>query len=379
MSWNRVVGQARVKRILKKIYTSQRIPSAFLFEGPEGVGKDAAAFELAKALNCERGKFEPCDECSSCRQINMLQHPNVRLVFPLPRGEGETKEDGPIDKLDKRTIRVILEEISRKAADPYHKILIPRAQVIKINSIREVIHENSLSLYKKGYRVVIITQAEQLGIESANAVLKVLEEPAPHTIFILTTSKKNMLLPTILSRCQIIRFDLLKEDEIVFSLMQRENINEAEARLKARLASGSLSKAIELLGADTLRMREESLEILREVYALDYAKFSIRSRKFVEERDPVRALAILQMLQLWIRDATIISYGSADKIVNFDKMDVLEKISLSFDRTGLLQASARIDRSMAEIEGNVNLGLVLVNLFLDLSSLLKKKREVQHG
>ncbi|MGC8595122.1 MAG: ATP-binding protein [Candidatus Kryptoniota bacterium] len=373
MSWNRVVGQTRVKRILEKIYTSRRIPGAFLFEGPEGVGKDAAAIEFAKALNCENGGFEPCDECSSCRAINILQHPNVRLVFPLPRGEGETRDDGPLDKLDAKTVRVVREEIAHKAADPYHKMLIPRAQVIKISSIREVIHEDSLSLYKKGYRVIIVIQAEELGMESANAVLKVLEEPSPHTTFILTTSKKNMLLPTIISRCQTIRFDLLKEDEIVSALMERLNIDEADARLKARLASGSLSKAMELFKTDILEMREESLEILREIYAFDYAKFSSRSRKFLEERDPVRAAVLLQMLQIWLRDAAIINYGLSDKAINLDRLEVLKKVSESFDKNGILQASARIDRSMAEINGNVNLALVFVNLFLDLSALLKKR------
>jgi DNA polymerase-3 subunit delta' len=368
-----------VKRILERIFTSGRIPSAFLFEGPEGVGKDAAAVEFAKALNCEKGSFEPCDECSSCRQINTLQHPNVRLLFPLPRGEGETKDDGPLDKLDAKTVRTVLEEISRKASDPYHKILIPKAQIIKISSIREVIHENSLSLFKRGYRVIIVIQAEELGVESANALLKVLEEPSPHTVFILTTSKKNILLPTIVSRCQTIRFDLLSEDEIASALTEKIGIAEADARLKARLASGSLSKAMVLVGTETLRMREESLEILRDIYAFDYGKFSSRSKKIVEERDSVRALALLQMLQIWLRDAAIMNYGSADKIINVDKRDVLEKMSQSFDKNGLLQASARIDRSIAEVEGNVNLALVFVNLFMDLSALLKKKIEVQHG
>lgn len=214
MSWDNVIGQHRVKNLLKEILSSGRIPNALLLEGPDGVGKDAMAIELAKTLNCERSKTEPCNQCPSCRQANSLQHPNIHLVFPLPRGESETKGNGPLDKLDEKTIKKIREEISLKAHDPYHRIALPKAQVIKISSIREVIREQSLSLYQHGCRVVIVMQAEELGTESANALLKVLEEPTPGTLFILTTSKRSALLPTIISRCQLLRFGLLSEQEI---------------------------------------------------------------------------------------------------------------------------------------------------------------------
>ncbi len=204
---------------------------------------------MAKSLNCEKKSSKKdiggCNECASCRQANALQHPNIHLVFPLPRGESETKDDGPLDKLDKKTISKIREEISLKARDPYHKIAIPKSQVIKISSIREVIREQSLSLYQHGSRVVIVMQAEEVGAEAANALLKVLEEPTPGTVFILTSSKRSALLPTIISRCQSVRFDLLSEEEISGALISRHNLAPADAKLKARLANGSYSNAVE--------------------------------------------------------------------------------------------------------------------------------------
>jgi len=378
MSWDRVIGQQRVKSLLKQILSSGRIPGAFLFDGPEGVGKDAMAIELAKTLNCERDKAEPCNECSSCKQANALQHPNIRLVFPLPRGDNETKEDGPLDKLDEKTMEKIREEISLKAQDPYHRMAIPKAQVIKISSIREVIREDSLSLYQHGYRAVIVMQAEEVGTESANALLKVLEEPNPGAVFILTTSKRSALLPTIVSRCQSLRFDLLSEDEICEALISRHRLVAADAKLKARLASGSYSKAVELIETDTLEIRDEALEILREIATTNYSQIASRGMKALGSKDLARVETLLKMLQIWLRDAAVVYFGLPENVINQDKLDVLVKMAQSFEGKHLVEAANSIDGAISQLYSNVNLGLLFVNLLLNLSGLLNKRKETQH-
>ncbi|MCL5737099.1 MAG: DNA polymerase III subunit delta' [Bacteroidetes bacterium] len=378
MSWDKVIGQHRVKSLLRQILSSGKIPSAFLFEGPEGVGKDAMAIELAKTLNCEKRGVEPCEECTSCRQANALQHPNVRIVFPLPRGESETKEDGPLDKLDEKTMKKIREEISLKAQDPYHRISIPKAQVIKISSIREVIREDSLSLYQHGYRVVIVMQAEEVGTESANALLKVLEEPNPGTVFILTTSKRSALLPTIVSRCQSLRFDLLSEDEIASELMSKHGIVSADAKLKARLAGGSYSKAVELLETDTLEIRDEALDLLRDIAVNNYSQIASRAMKALESKDLAKTETLFKMLQIWLRDAAVMHFGSAEEVINQDRVDVLGKMVQSFDGAHLVEAANSVDGAISQLYSNVNLGLLYVNLLLNLSGLLNKKEEAQN-
>lgn len=378
MSWNSIIGQHRVKNLLQQVLISGRIPSAFLFDGSEGVGKDAMAIELAKTLNCREKNIESCDQCSSCKQANALRHPNIRLVFPLPRGEGETKNDGPLDKLDEKTMKIIKEEISLKAQDPYHRISIPKAQVIKISSIREVIREDSLSLYQHGYRVVIVMQAEEVGTESANALLKVLEEPNPNTVFILTTSKRSALLPTIISRCQLLRFDLLSEEEISSALMSKQGIVAADAKLKAKLAGGSYSKAVQLLETDTLEIREEALDVLRDVAVNNYSQIASRAVKVLESRDFARVETLLKMLQIWLRDAAVMHFGSQEEIINQDQTDVLGKMVNSFDSRYLVEAASSIDNAISQLHGNVNLGLLFVNLLLNLSDLLNKKKEVQN-
>jgi DNA polymerase-3 subunit delta' len=378
MSWKRVIGQDRVKGLLRQTLSSGKIPNAFLFEGPEGVGKDALAFELAKTLNCQRSKVEPCDECVSCRQADVLQHPNIKLIFSLPRGDNETKDDGPLDKLDEKAMRKVREELALKAQDPYHRISIPKAQVIKINSIREIIREDSFSLYQKGHRAVIVLQADEVGTESANALLKVLEEPSDGTVFILTTSKRSSLLPTIVSRCQSLRFDLLSEEEISKALISKYNIQQADSKLKARLASGSFSKAVDLLGTDTLDIREEALDLLREVVTNNFSQIAFRGKKAIESKDSTKMETLLKMLQIWLRDAAVVHAGLQGEVINQDKLEVLVKMVRSFEGTKLVEATNSVDAAILQMNSNVNLGLLFVNLLMKLSGLLNRKKEVQN-
>ncbi|HEY9166969.1 MAG TPA: DNA polymerase III subunit delta' C-terminal domain-containing protein [Candidatus Kryptonia bacterium] len=379
MSWDKVIGQERVKGLLKQLISSARIPGALLFDGPEGIGKDATAIELAKTLNCERGANEACEECTSCKQAAALQHPNIHLVFPLPRGEGETKDDGPLDKLDEKAIKKIREELAQKARDPYHAMSVPKAQIIKISSIREVIREDALSLFQRGRRVVIVMQAHEVGTESANALLKVLEEPSPGTLFILTTSKRSALLPTIVSRCQTMRFDLLSEKEIAEALVERHSTDRADAKLKARLSGGSYSKAVELLETETLEIRDEALDILRDIAVSNYSLMASRALKALETKDAVRTETLLKMVQIWLRDAAVMHFDLPEEIINQDRIDVLTRMSKSFDDTRLVEAANIIDTAIAQIDGNVNLGLLFVNLMLNLSGLLNKNREAENA
>src|SRR5437867_384275 len=160
MSWNSVIGQERARKILRSSIEQNRLAHAYLFTGPEGTGKSACAIELSKALNCLRGGSESCDQCESCLKFRSLQHPNVTLVFPLPAGKNEKLGDSPLERLSDDDIALIQDEIRKKASDPYHTISIPRANSIKINSIREIRRSSSLTLAEAGKRVFIVLDAD---------------------------------------------------------------------------------------------------------------------------------------------------------------------------------------------------------------------------
>jgi DNA polymerase-3 subunit delta' len=171
MSWSSVIGQHRVKELLRRALHEEKIAHAYLFWGMEGIGKDALALALAKTLNCERRTLpstEPCNQCRSCMQADKLEHPNIKLVFSLPAAKSaETRDDSPLFKLTDAQIEEIQEQLRIKADNPYHNLTIANARQIRIASIRDVKRSISMSQSQSGHRVVIVSEADEMTVEAA--------------------------------------------------------------------------------------------------------------------------------------------------------------------------------------------------------------------
>src|SRR5271169_3114747 len=138
MSWQTILNQERVKKILQASLDSGRISHAYLFTGPEGAGKSVTAIELAKVVNCDQKTSVACGKCPSCKKFDSLQHPNLNIIVPLPVGKNEVSGDAPLAKLSDEEIAVLREQLKLKAGNPYHDIVMPKATEIKVNSIREI-------------------------------------------------------------------------------------------------------------------------------------------------------------------------------------------------------------------------------------------------
>lgn len=372
MAWSNVIGQDRVKQILINAILNEKVAHAYLFYGPEGVGKDAMAIEFAKALNCERKKGEACDECKTCKGISEFSHPNVKLVFKLPLGKNETKDDSPLEKLDESEIKIIQEQVKLKSQNPYHKITIPRANSIKINSIREIKMEISHSTFIPGWRVVIVSEADAMTEQAANAFLKTLEEPTPKTVIILTTSNKDRLLPTITSRCQLVRFSYLSDDEIAKALVDRYGLSEARARLVARLANGSFGKAIELLDVTVEDKRIRPIDFLATIASGKIVKLLIEIEKIVTDYERSEIENFLQVILTWFRDALMVKVGMVDKVININMLERLKKFVTNYGEFEYQNAISLVEKAIEQVEKNVQLNLILINLSLELSELMKK-------
>jgi len=372
MAWSNVIGQDRVKQILINAILNEKVAHAYLFYGPEGVGKDAMAIEFAKALNCERKKGEACDECKTCKGISEFSHPNVKLVFKLPLGKNETKDDSPLEKLDESEIKIIQEQVKLKSQNPYHKITIPRANSIKINSIREIKMEISHSTFIPGWRVVIVSEADAMTEQAANTFLKTLEEPTPKTVIILTTSNKDRLLPTITSRCQLVRFSYLSDDEIAKALVDRYGLSEARARLVARLANGSFGKAIELLDVTVEDKRIRPIDFLATIASGKIVKLLIEIEKIVTDYERSEIENFLQVILTWFRDALMVKVGMVDKVININMLERLKKFVANYGEFEYQNAISLVEKAIEQVEKNVQLNLILINLSLELSELMKK-------
>ncbi len=364
--WPRVIGQQRVKSTLLSALRTGRLAHAYLFYGGEGVGKDAMALELARVLHCERGGEEACGQCSSCRQMETLQHPDVRFVCALPVGKGEESDDSPTAKLSEQEINIIQEELKEKGADPYHRVTIPRASIIKVNSIRAVRRESSMSTSDRRRKVFIISEADCMGEEAANTLLKTLEEPAGNTMLILTTAHRDALLPTILSRCQNVRFDRLTEHEIRAALQQRKGVEAHQAELVARLADGSYTRALALLTEDVDQWRRDVLAFVRTALASNVSSLMQAVENIAELKDRELVNRFLVLLLMWFRDALVLMHGG--EIINVDQQEDLKRFTAKFPHANLLQALAHVEKAISLVDRNVYIKLVILNLAIRLKA-----------
>jgi DNA polymerase-3 subunit delta' len=362
--WGRVVGQAQVKTSLRSALRSGRIAQAYLFTGPSGAGMDAAAVELARAALCETGGDEACGTCRHCRLTAALQHPDLFVLFPLPVGRNEDADDDPLEKLTGEDMEAVRRETALKAADPYHEISIPRANQVKVNSIRALRRQASLGAFDRGRKVFIIFDAGAMTPEAANALLKTLEEPAPGTLIVLTTPDPGSMLPTVVSRCQQVRFDPLGDAEIAEALASRTGCDPARAGLIAGLAGGSYTRALLLAGEDLEGTRNAAVGLLRAFLHKQPQEVAGLIRGLAElERDEVADTLLL--LQAWIRDAMLVAAGLPPG-GNADDAATLGKFVRQYPALDYGTVNDALDRAVSDLRKNVYIHLVLHALRIDL-------------
>ncbi|MBX2989994.1 MAG: DNA polymerase III subunit delta' [Bacteroidetes bacterium] len=362
--WHRVIGQQRVKNILLSALRTGRLPHAYLFAGNEGVGKDAMALELARALHCEKEKENACGECASCLKLNTLQHPDVKLITALPVGKSEKSDDPPMEKLTAADVESVQEQYRRKGENPYHRVAIAKANIIKINSIREVRRESAMSSLYGGKKVFIISNADEMGDEASNTLLKTLEEPPGDTLLILTTSRPETLLQTIISRCQLVRFDPLTELDIRAALMERELVDDLKATLVARLANGSYVRALELLKDDVAALRQDVVNFVRTTLTGNAVAISEQVEQLASSKDREFVVRFLTLMLVWFRDAFVLLQGGS--IINLDQQDDLKRFTAKFPDANLNGVMNAVEQSISLIYKNGYILLTLIQLTVRL-------------
>lgn len=237
---------------LKKFKKNKRIPHAFLFHGSEGVGKEFAAIEFAALINCESPVEDlSCRTCHSCLKLLSNNHDLVNYVFPLPKGKKVNNNDGIEKSMSENVATEFRINLDKKIKNPYHEIKLKNANTILIDSIRSIKKTIFRTTENNSYRIVLIFEAEKLCFpnnEAANSLLKLLEEPPKKSIFILVTSKADLLIDTVKSRCLDIYFP--KPSPEIFNFycetLSNESINlyrffDGNIKLLKKIEKNSLS------------------------------------------------------------------------------------------------------------------------------------------
>lgn len=362
--FNEVVNQNNAKSILQNVFESRRVPHAFLFYGPEGVGKFNTAIQFTKVLNSGYG----INSKLILSKISSLLEPYIKLVIPLPRGKNETGEDSPTEKLPKEILELIYSEVNKKKENPYYRINIENANTIKINSIRDINKFINLEYSDINKRVVIIVNAHLMNDEAQNALLKNLEEPPMGVIFILLTSEKNKLLPTIISRCWEIDFDPLSPAEIELILKKFFKIEDEVVKNVSHFCDGSVYKAVQLLENDFEKMLEKTILILR--YSLGKRYFTAYNelKKATENFTPNLMKLVIDLILKWFNDTMADKFFSGD--LYFEKYrETIKKFNNRYTTVNLNETVVQLEKLRNLIDKNVNLNIISLCLIFELASI----------
>jgi DNA polymerase-3 subunit delta' len=340
--FNKLAGNQKVKELLKRMLESGRVPGALLFAGEEGVGKKLFAVELAKALNCRSPKgIEACDKCSTCLRIG-------RFNFP----QTDKAEDW--------------EQLIRTDHADVAMVLAPK-RVLKVDQMRAIEREANYRPFEGKARVFLIDDADKLNDPSANALLKTLEEPPPTSHIILITARPAILLPTIRSRCQAIRFSPLTVAEIEACLSHEKGSKPNEVRLRSRLAGGIIGRALQ---RDLDQYESERSLMLRVLEALTVSRDRQQLMSVSEELNSVKYKddyeQMLDILEGLIRDAWMLKLGESE-IVNEDVTSQLAKIAERLSSADARRWIDEIEMLREQLIVNVNRKVATDALFLSMA------------
>ncbi|MEK6571518.1 MAG: DNA polymerase III subunit delta', partial [Bacteroidota bacterium] len=247
---------------------------------------------------------------------------------------------------------------------------IPKANEIRINSIRELRRGASLSAFAEGWKVFILIDADKMNDEASNALLKTLEEPTPRTVLILTTSRREKLLRTILSRCQPVRFDPLDSEEIRDALITRYSVPLEQAQLVATLANGNFTHAVELLDADLRERRDAAIDFIRYTLSNRVTQLFDQIEEITATPDRAAMEQWLSLMLVWLRDAAALREGRSTGLVNVDQLEPLQRFVTNFPDADHARAVAKVEEAIALVTKNVYLPLVLANLAFQLKEAI---------
>lgn len=315
MSFNLIRGQhAALGRLADYLRSGQALAGAYLFSGPEGVGKYTAARIFAKAANCRQAEADSCDSCPSCQKIDRNSHPDVHCI------------DCGSDE-------------------------------IKVEEIRQLQQDIGLVAYEAATKFFIINNAHNLNTVSANAFLKTLEEPGRHSAIVLITDKPQLLLPTIVSRCRQVKFAPLAREDVAAILREERGLDSRQSHFLAYFCEGRLGASLRLAeSGDIFQEKNRVIDALLSPQPAELERF------VGADREKMRfALGIAAS---WYRDLALLGAGGAEglELINADRRQQLDGMAGACGPEAAAQGMRVVADSLRYLDQSVNLKLLLSHI-----------------
>ncbi|PCI08217.1 MAG: DNA polymerase III subunit delta' [Flavobacteriaceae bacterium] len=379
MRFSEILGQEHIKNHLQQSAKNGRIPHAQLFIGKEGSGTLATAIAYAQFLLCnENENSEACNlKCDN------LAHPDLHFSFPVTTNDKVKSPTKPISNLFIEEWRQFLKE------QPYgnlfnwlHFIGVENKQGnISVHEAKSIVKSLQLKSYEGGFKVMLIWMAEKMNIEAANKLLKLLEEPPEKTVFILIAENEEQIISTIRSRCQVLHFPVLGENDIVAGLIAKENITKNEAQKIAHQCDGNFNKALHLLN-------NNSSEIVFEEWFITWIRAAFKAKgnasvinELIGWSDAISKTGretqkrFLNYCLQFFRQALLLNYKANDLVFLETKTPgfKLQKFAPFVHGSNIMEIDKELNDAIYHIERNGNAKIILLDLSIKLTRLLHAK------
>jgi len=318
-----IYGHDDVLEKLSLSFRNGKVPPVYIFCGPESIGKKKAALYFAKLLNCkntENGK--PCGVCISCKKMDTDNSPDIYIMSPVGKTE-----------------------------------------IINIDMVRETKKEANMKPFESAFRVFIVDDADSLTQEAANSFLKILEEPFLNTVFILVTSRKDMILPTILSRAAVVRFNAMPVETAERVLTEKFSVPEKDAQYLSRISGGRIGAALRYLKTDEIVSKNRAIDKLERLLQ----KPDILDMKEWEYDDRFELRRELEYFLLYFRDLLVARTAPDGRLLfNTDRLMGIRAASKKYRPEFIENMISRLIKFNFYIDANVNVKALVNALIGDL-------------
>lgn len=324
-SFKDVVGHKNIINYIRNAVSNDKVSHAYILNGERGSGKKLLANLFAMSLLCEKGGPDPCNQCHSCKQAESGNHPDI--------------------------IRVTHE----------------KPNSISVDDIRmQVNHTVDIKPYQGPYKVYIIPQADLMTVQAQNALLKTIEEPPEYAVFLLLTENAEMLLPTINSRCVMLKLRNIKDTLIKKYLMEKLQIPDYKADMCAAFAQGNMGRAIMLANSEHFNeIREEAVQLLKYIHEMELSEIVTAVKNITVYK--LEITDYLDIIMIWYRDVLLYkATKEIDKVVFKDQIPFIKEQAKKSSYEGIELILKSIENAKARLKANVNFDLVMELLFLTI-------------
>jgi DNA polymerase III subunit delta' len=372
MKFSEIPGLAETKKILIDSVKEEHIAHAQLFVGAEGALNLPLALAYATYIHCQdKQATDSCGKCSACSKSSKYIHPDTHFVFPLSNIKND-KDDERFKAEILKSWRTFLLEQPFSDLDDWTTSYggEDKLALISREESREIVKTLSLKPFESPYKIMIIWQPEFMHASAANGILKILEEPAPHTYFILVTNAADRLLSTIISRTQLITIPLLGDKDIENYLVEKKSIERKRASAITRLAEGNLNLAFKLSENEEDDSAPLFIEWMRACFKKSYGNMVVMSEEF-HALDKLRQRNMLHYGMGMMRES-LLKQAGADELhrIQGEELKFVQDFSKVMNVHKIEKSFKLMNDATYHLERNGSAKMIFLDLSLQLSKTI---------